>query len=146
MQIPKIPVVIGVLVLGAALISFAADNPAQAAARAALDAKLAELNAMPEPTNATSTAPETNLNSNMPVMESQPSMDNSVPMKMPKKSEKNMTEQKSTSDDFKPIVAPALPISATKEQRLGELLQKYKADLITPQQYQDQREAILSGS
>jgi hypothetical protein len=44
-----------------------------------------------------------------------------------------------------PIVAPALPIEATKEQRLQALLQQYKADQITPAQYQKQRAEILSG-
>ena len=42
------------------------------------------------------------------------------------------------------IIAPALPISATKEQRLQALLMQYRADQITPQQYQTQRAAILA--
>jgi hypothetical protein len=40
--------------------------------------------------------------------------------------------------------APALPIAATKEQRLQQLLSQYKADQITPQQYHEQRAAILA--
>jgi hypothetical protein len=44
-----------------------------------------------------------------------------------------------------PIVAPALPISASQEQRLAELLRQYKADQITPEQYHMQRAAILAG-
>lgn len=43
-----------------------------------------------------------------------------------------------------PIVAPALPISATKEQRLQGLLMLYKGDQITPEQYHTQRAAILA--
>jgi hypothetical protein len=44
-----------------------------------------------------------------------------------------------------PINAPALPISTTKGQRLQALLALYKADQITPEQYQKQRAAILAG-
>ncbi|MDD5139111.1 MAG: hypothetical protein PHY43_02490 [Verrucomicrobiales bacterium] len=43
-----------------------------------------------------------------------------------------------------PIVAPALPISMTKEQRLQALLMLYKADQITPEQYHTRRAAILA--
>jgi len=45
---------------------------------------------------------------------------------------------------FMPLTAPALPISMDKEQRLIELLQKYKAEAITPQQYHEARAKILS--
>ncbi len=43
-----------------------------------------------------------------------------------------------------PLEAPPLPISAEKEQRLQELLTKYKADQITPDQYQKERAKILA--
>ena len=45
-----------------------------------------------------------------------------------------------------PVVleAPALPISGSKEQRLATLLQQYKADLISPQQYHEQRAKIIA--
>ena len=45
---------------------------------------------------------------------------------------------------FEPLQAPALPISATKQQRLDALLSQYKADQITPEQYHTQRAAILA--
>jgi len=45
---------------------------------------------------------------------------------------------------MKPIAAPALPISATKADRLQALLAKYKADQITPEEYHQQRAAILA--
>jgi hypothetical protein len=45
---------------------------------------------------------------------------------------------------MKPIVAPALPISAGKEDRLQALLMKYKTDQISPAEYQKQRAAILA--
>jgi hypothetical protein len=45
---------------------------------------------------------------------------------------------------MKPIAAPALPISASKDARLQALLQKYEADQITPEEYHQQRAAILA--
>jgi hypothetical protein len=45
---------------------------------------------------------------------------------------------------FPPMVAPALPISAGKEQQLDALLAQYKANLISPEEYQKQRAAILA--
>jgi len=45
---------------------------------------------------------------------------------------------------FTPIVAPPLPISATKEQQLDALLAHYKADQISPEEYHKQRAAILA--
>lgn len=45
---------------------------------------------------------------------------------------------------LRPIEAPALPISASKQARLGQLLDQYKADQITPEQYHQQRAAILA--
>ena len=45
---------------------------------------------------------------------------------------------------MKPIAAPTLPISATKEERLQALLAKYKADQISPEEYHKQRAAILA--
>ena len=43
-----------------------------------------------------------------------------------------------------PIQGPALPISADKQQRLNALLQKYRNDQITPDQYQSERAKILA--
>ncbi len=45
---------------------------------------------------------------------------------------------------MKPITAPALPISASKEERLQGLLMQYKTDRISPEEYHKQREAILA--
>jgi hypothetical protein len=45
---------------------------------------------------------------------------------------------------YQPIERPVSPLSADKEQRLSELLQQYKADQITPEQYQTQRAKILA--
>jgi hypothetical protein len=45
---------------------------------------------------------------------------------------------------FPPIVAPPLPISASKEARLQALDAKYEANQISPAEYFKQREAILN--
>ena len=45
---------------------------------------------------------------------------------------------------MKPLAAPALPISTSKEEQLQALLAKYKADQISPEEYQKQRAAILA--
>lgn len=45
---------------------------------------------------------------------------------------------------MKPILAPALPISPEKADRLAALLAKYKADQVSPEDYQKQRAAILA--
>jgi len=45
---------------------------------------------------------------------------------------------------MKPMEAPALPISASKEDQLQALLAKYKADQITPEEYHNQRAALLA--
>jgi hypothetical protein len=45
---------------------------------------------------------------------------------------------------FPPMVAPALPISSGKEQQLDALLAQYKANLISPEEYQKQRATILA--
>lgn len=43
-----------------------------------------------------------------------------------------------------PLAVPASPVPATKEQQLAELLQRYKADEITPQEYHAERARILA--
>jgi len=45
---------------------------------------------------------------------------------------------------MKPIAAPALPINATKEEKLQALLAKYKADQLSPEEYHKQRAEILT--
>ena len=45
---------------------------------------------------------------------------------------------------FPPIQGPALPISAEKQQKLSELLTRYKADQVTPEQYHAERARILA--
>lgn len=50
-----------------------------------------------------------------------------------------------TSSEFAPISAPASPIGAGKQQKLLDLLTKYKADQISPEEYHRQRAAIING-
>jgi hypothetical protein len=45
---------------------------------------------------------------------------------------------------FQPIQGPPLSISADKQERLAELLRKYRADEITPEEYHQQRAKILA--
>jgi hypothetical protein len=45
---------------------------------------------------------------------------------------------------LEPMPPPSLPVSASKAQRLQQLLQQYKADMVTPEQYHDQRAKILA--
>jgi SWI/SNF-related matrix-associated actin-dependent regulator 1 of chromatin subfamily A len=45
---------------------------------------------------------------------------------------------------FKPIQTPASPISTEKQAQLDALLVKYQADQVTPEEYHQQRAAILA--
>jgi hypothetical protein len=45
---------------------------------------------------------------------------------------------------LKPIDSPPLPITATQQAQLQALLSKYKANQITPDEYQRQRAEILT--
>ena len=45
---------------------------------------------------------------------------------------------------FPPLAAPPSAVSADKDQRLQELLRKYRADQITPEEYHQQRAKILA--
>ncbi len=45
---------------------------------------------------------------------------------------------------FPPIQPPPPTVSGDKQQRLAELLRKYRADQITPEEYHQQRTKVLS--
>jgi hypothetical protein len=49
-----------------------------------------------------------------------------------------------TPASFNTEPAPAISISATKAEKLGELLRRYKADEVTPEQYHKERAKILA--
>ena len=55
-----------------------------------------------------------------------------------------MANQLGTQTGEMPIVAPPLPISAAKQAQLQALLERYKADLVTPAEYQAERAKILA--
>jgi hypothetical protein len=60
----------------------------------------------------------------------------------------NLDEQKASRPKgppaFKPLEAPPSPVSVEKQQKLDDLLRKYKADELTPEQYHEQRAKILA--
>lgn len=49
-----------------------------------------------------------------------------------------------TEPGYTPIVAPPLPISLAKQQQLQALLAQYEANQISPEEYHQQRAAILA--
>jgi hypothetical protein len=54
------------------------------------------------------------------------------------------TKRNQILQSFPPLQSPPPAIGADKEQRLQELLRKYKADQITPEQYHQDRAKILA--
>jgi hypothetical protein len=165
MLISKFPLWICALALGGALTVHAQDNPAQAAARAALQQKMNELDANPA---ATTPAPEAAPAATAPVasapaaapavvapaaaIEAAPVVetpapaatapaDTAVETPAPAQTEPvTPTEVKASVTKPTPSSAPAI----SKDERLMLLLARYKADQITPEQYHTQRAAILA--
>ncbi len=171
MQIPKIAVIFCTFALTATIVQ-AADNADQAAARAALVAKLFELSAQEAQTNTFKVAPKTvapvaakatvavekpkaaakvvaptvKTETKTVVKKDKPVVKKEAPKKEVVKKEIPAAKPViKTSSDFAPIAAPALPLSAIKQQKLQDLLAKYKADQITPEEYHRQRAVILEG-
>jgi hypothetical protein len=54
------------------------------------------------------------------------------------------TKQKQILLSFPPLQSPPSAVPAAKEQRLQELLRKYRADQVTPEEYHQQRAKILA--
>jgi hypothetical protein len=65
------------------------------------------------------------------------------PQAQPKAGEAVKKPAKAASS-FTPIQVPPPAVSADKQTRLAELLRKYKADALTPEEYHKQRAKILS--
>ncbi|HWH71089.1 MAG TPA: hypothetical protein VNT26_17005 [Candidatus Sulfotelmatobacter sp.] len=104
----------------------AATNPeAIAKAQAALSQKMAELNAQAEAKRKTEQAAQ-------------------KPAPVQAASKPKVEVKKTAALRFQPLEGPALPIAADKQQSLAELLRKYKADEITPEEYHQQRAKILT--
>ena len=121
------------------------DTEAQAKAKAALEQKMSEMNtgnwAAPAVTPTAAPAPQT-----QPVTATNPAKP--VP---PAVRPEVMSPPSQINADYpgkglglKPILAPPLPISAAKEAQLLGLLERYKADEITPEQYHTERAKILA--
>jgi hypothetical protein len=115
-----------------------ADSESITKAREALRQKMKELEAQPTAaTNApasagTNTAPA-KAKSTASKSEAKPAVE-----KAPKK-----PAAVKNAPVFPPIQGPASPVSADKQQRLAELLRKYKADELTPEEYHVQRAKIM---
>jgi hypothetical protein len=103
----------------------AADSEAVIKAREAVRKKMRELEAQP-------TAPAAT-----------PGFAGSVPAAQPVTAPPKPAVSGKKSG-FIPLEAPPLPISLEKQQRLADLLQQYKADAITPEQYHRERARILA--
>jgi hypothetical protein len=132
------------------------DTAAQAAARAALDQKMREMDAQQASTNA-ETSPVVKITPSIAAPE-QPSHSveaqsvQTAPVQTPVAATQPLpplpppanVNYPGKSLGLKLIEAPALPISADKEAQLQALLAIYKADQITPAEYQAQRAKILA--
>jgi hypothetical protein len=172
-KISKLFPAIGVAIFLSSLMAVRADDtPAQAAARAALEQKLNEMAAQPAisppiivtpaevkieqpapivmapPTN---TAPPSAEKTVIEKVETPPEAATVLKQTLPPSDQWTnnavpvVTETNSTvmTPAVKPLETPALPISATKAERLQALLEKYKADQITPAEYHTERAKII---
>ena len=113
------------------------DTEAQAKAKAALEQKMSETNwatpAAPPP-------PQTQPAATTPVKPAPPAVQ---PVVMPPPPPQN-PNYPGKDMGLGPITAPPLPISPAKQAQLQGLLERYKADQITPEQYHAERAKILA--
>src|SRR5208282_1151027 len=120
------------------------DAEAQAKARAALEQKMSELNQQNWATPAVApTAPPTPQTQPVAISPVKPAPPAVKPEVMPPANQIN-ANYPGKELGLKPIQAPLLPISAAKEAQLQALLERYKADQITPGQYHTERAKILA--
>jgi hypothetical protein len=154
MQIPKLlPVVCAVAFCASAIVAQAEDTPAQAACRAALMEKMNEWDVQqPQPAQPASppvivvtpsgaTQVQPSQPANAPAMTSPP-VTKAVVVQQPSKPANISYPGKELG--LKPIKAPPLPVSAVKEAQLQALLERYKVNQITPEQYHTERAKILA--
>jgi hypothetical protein len=122
----------------------ASDTEAQVRARAALEQKTSELNqqnwATPAVAPAASSAPQTQPVAVSPVKPAPPAV---TPEVMTPANQIN-ANYPGKEPGLKPIQAPPPSISAAKETQLQALLERYKIDQITPEQYHTERAKILA--
>jgi hypothetical protein len=145
---PAVPVPATKPISGAATVPTTpavSDAEAQAKAKAALEQKMSEMNqqnwATPAVAPAASPAPQTQPVAISPVKPAPPAIEPEA-MSPPNQINANYPGKEL---GLKPIVAPPLPISPAKEAQLQGLLERYKADQITPEQYHTERAKILAG-
>jgi hypothetical protein len=69
-------------------------------------------------------------------------MDQPAPVRPPALAHPKV-EQAGAAAGFPALQAPPLPISADKQQKLNDLLEKYRNDELTPEQYHQARKKIL---
>ena len=125
------------------------DSESIAKAREALRQKMKELEAQPP---APATAPA---RASVPAAAPAPAA--AKPAEAKPKPAASKTEVKPTAEKapkspaavkgasaFPPLQAPPPTVSADKQQRLAELLRKYKAEELTPEEYHQQRAKIMS--
>lgn len=120
------------------------DTPAQAAARAALMQKLQTLQAGSAAAPATVTVQTTPAARSAPAAQITPAAQVAAPAPIVLSNGNSLSVQQAARVD-EPLAVPAPPISMTKEQKLAQLLQLYQADKISPEQYHQQRAAIVAG-
>jgi hypothetical protein len=164
MQTSKFSLWICALALCGSLTLRADDTPAQAAARAALNQKLQEVESQP-----TSEAPATPAPA--PTVEAPAATVTAPTVPEPMVGQPGDTEAQArartalnekivdggtpapaapastlptAAPSQKPIIAPALPINTSKAGKLDWLLSLYKTDQLTPEQYHKQRAEILA--
>jgi hypothetical protein len=111
-----------------------ADAATQTAARAALDQKMHEMDAQQAATNTTL------------VTMIAPVHSDTAPVQAPAVATppQSVVNYPGKELGLKPIDVPPPPVSAEKEAQLQALLAKYVADQVSPEEYQQQRAAILA--
>ena len=119
-----------------------------AKARQALRQKMDELEGQaPVPTTAPAPAPVPAVTTPAPAVQPAPATPQATTVVVPATQPRPANISKKTGKGplvFPPIQGPPPAISADKDARLAELLRKYKADEITPEEYHQQRAKILS--
>jgi len=183
MKISKLPIVLCALAVGTFCLTVRADdNPAQAAARAALTKAMFDESAPPATNAPVANTPNTKeakaqaraeakakkaaaeakakqeaaqaaAEAKAKQAASKPAANAKKETAAPAGQPTAAAPQPATGADksyagadlgMKPMTAPASPLSASKEERLAALLTKYKADQISPEEYHQQRAAILA--
>lgn len=125
-----------------------ADTDAQTKAREALRLKMQE---MEQPYEAFAPAPKDSaelskareaLRRKMAQLDKDPSQAASSPAEA-----RALRDAKRAAppQEFPAFQAPASPLSADQRQKLAELLERYKADELTPEQYHRERGKIITG-